>query len=432
MSELSRRNFLKNGLLAGTVMLSPAALLNTKLSAQTGGKKEKVRLAVVGAGSRGQYLMQCVLALQEHENMELVAICDVYEPSIQSALLLAPGVKVFRDYRALLEMKDLDGIIVATPLHEHAAPTIDALNNGIHVFCEKAMALTLEDTYAMAEAHLRTGNVLQIGHQRLFDPRFLKGMNYVHSGEIGKVTQMRAFWHRHNNWRRPVPSDQPELERFINWRLYRDYSLGLMTELASHHIQVANWVKKALPKVVRGAGSISYWKDGREVEDNVALIYSYEDGTQFIYDSMIQNRKYGLEIQVLGDKGTLELENNRKFYEEPPVPPKPPGIVQLIQDLESNVFGKIPLGSSSWEPELAIQERGYPILANNPRPDWWPAWEWRDGSLEQVIGFADAIREGKAIPGMFEQCYYGSIWTILGQMAIDSGQAVTMPDKYLI
>ncbi|GAO28883.1 myo-inositol 2-dehydrogenase 1 [Geofilum rubicundum JCM 15548] len=190
-----------------------------------------MRIGVVGPGSRGAHLIRQINSVSETENMEVVAICDIYEPSIKNALSLVPNAKVFRDYRSLLEMKDLDAIVVATPLHEHARVTVDALNNGIHVFCEKAMALTMDDTYAMAEAHYRTGNILHIGHQRLFDPKFLKGMNRIHNGDLGMVTQIRAYWHRNNNWRRPVPADRPELERFINWRLYREYSLGLMTEL---------------------------------------------------------------------------------------------------------------------------------------------------------------------------------------------------------
>ncbi len=432
MSNITRRSFLKGGLIAGTVMLTPASLINILAQNKSSRIKDKVRLGVVGAGSRGQYLISTVNTLKNRENMELVAFSDIYEPNIKDSLKLVPNAKVFRDYREMLEMRDLDGVIIATPLHEHAHITVDALESGLHVFCEKSMAKTLEENYAMAEAHYRTGKILQIGHQRLFDPRFLKGMEMIHAGELGLITQIRAFWHRHNDWRREVPADKPELERFINWRLYRESSLGLMTELASHHIQVANWAKKANPIEVRGAGSISYWKDGREVEDNIALIYSYEDGTQFVYDSMIQNRKYGLEIQIMGDKGTMELEGNRMFYEDPPDMPKPPGIVQLIKDLEANVFGTVILGNPSWEPELAIKENGVPVLANNDRPDWWPTFEWRDGSMEQIIGFADAIREGKAIPGLFEQCYYSSAWTILGQEAIDTGEVARLPEKYIL
>jgi predicted dehydrogenase len=422
MNDLNRRTFLRNSLIAGTALLTPVSLMNllsTPTRAQ-GSSPDKIRVGVIGTGSRGQHLMQVIAATSAITGLEIVALCDVYQPHMDQALALAPTAKPFEDYRRMLEMPDLHAVVVTTPLHLHVGPTVDALNNGIHVFCEKAMAKTADDVLAMAEAHYSTGKILQIGHQRLFDPKFLRGMDKIYNGELGDVTQIRAFWHRNNNWRRPVPENQPELERFINWRLYREYSCGLLTELASHHIQVANWAKKAIPVDVRGTGSISFWKDGREVDDNIALIFTYADGTQFIYDSMIQNKKYGLEVQVMGHKGTLELESNRFYMENPPPPPKPAGIVQLVQDLEKNVFRSINIGSSSWDAELASSDIGEVVAAGNNT----------DGTGEQFIGFANAIRNGKAIPGLFEEGYYSSIWTLLAEEAIDTGAVVRMPEKY--
>ncbi len=423
MTDFSRRNFLKNSIIAGGALLTPLTLLKVLANQETHHTpNDKVFLGVIGTGSRGKHLMQMIIDTAALTGIEIVAICDIYQPHLDEARALVPYAKTFTDHRKLLEVKELNGVIIATPLHEHARAAIDALDAGIHVFCEKAMARTLEDTHAMALAHYQSGKVLQIGQQRLFDPKFLRGMDKVYNGDLGDVTQIRAFWHRNNNWRRPVPSDRPDLERFINWRLYREYSAGLLTELACHHIQVGNWAKKALPVDVRGTGSISFWKDGREVYDNVALIFSYEDGTQFIYDSMIQNKKYGLEVQVMGHKGTLELESNRFFFEEPPQPPKPAGIVQLVKDLERNVFGSVQLGSSSWDAELASTNLGEPIVSVSTT----------DGSSEQFIGFASAIRANKPIPGLFEEGYYGTMWTLLAEQAIDTGAAVKMPERFLV
>ncbi|TVQ84770.1 MAG: gfo/Idh/MocA family oxidoreductase [Bacteroidetes bacterium] len=424
MLEQNRRAFLRNSLLAGTAVLTPFSLM--KLLAGEKGKiispNDKIHVGIIGTGSRGHHLAYLIKEYGHEIGMEVTALCDVYQPHLDHTHAMIPEAKTYKDHRKMLEdARELDGVIICTPLFVHAEPTIDALETGLHVLCEKAMERTLEATYAMAEAHYRTGKALHIGHQRLFDPKFLRGMNKVYEGDLGKVTQIRAFWHRNNDWRRPVPEDQPELERFINWRLYRDYSCGLLTELASHHIQVANWVKKDIPVDVRGTGSISFWKDGREVEDNVALIFTYKDGTQFIYDSMIQNRRHGLEVQVLGHKGTLELETNNFFLEDPP-PQKPAGIIQLLHDLEENVLGKVPIGSSSWDPEVAMTYKGEPIVPEN----------LTDGTWEQFTGFAKAIREDKPIPGLFEEGYYGSIWTLLGQQAIDSGKVIQIPKKYNI
>lgn len=421
MTGTNRREFLKNGLLVGSALLAPVSLMNVLAADNKSFKNNAVRLGVVGTGSRGTYLMELINLVSEQEGIEIVAVCDIYEPNLNLGKGLAPKAKAFTDYRKMLEMKDLDAILVATSLHQHAHITIDALESGLHVFCEKAMARTLEDTHAMALAHLRTGKILHIGHQRLFDPKYLEGMKRIHEGGLGQVTQIRAYWHRNNDWRRPVPEDKPELERHINWRLYKEYSCGLITELASHQIQVANWAKKALPVDVRGTGSISFWKEGREVHDNIALIFTYADGTQFIYDSMVQNKKYGFEEQIMGHLGTIEFETNRFFLEDP-VLPKPAGIAQLIGNLESNIFGKVPIGSSSWAPEVASQYKGEPLVPVDKT----------DGTLEQMIGFTRSVREGKAIEGLFEQCYYGSVWTMLSQEAIETGKVITMPENIII
>ncbi len=422
MNEKTRRAFLKSGLLAGTALLAPVSLINILAKDNNQFAGTKVRIGIVGTGSRGCYLMQLINSVSEKEGIEIIGICDIYEPNLNIGKTIAPKAKAFDDYRRLIEMKGLQAIIVATSLHQHAHITIDALNSGLHVFCEKAMARTMEDTYEMAKAHKTSGRILQIGHQRLFDPKYLEGMKRIHEGVLGEVTQIRAYWHRNNDWRRPVPEDKPELDRHINWRLYREYSCGLVTELASHQIQIGNWAKKALPVVVRGTGSISFWKQNREVHDNVAMIFTYADGTQFIYDSMVQNKKYGFEEQVMGHKGTIEFESNRFYLESPPTPPKPAGIAQLIGNLENNIFGSVPIGSSSWAPELAQDYKGEPLVANNNT----------DGSLEQLIGFARSVKEQKPIPGLFEQCYYGSVWTMLAQEAIETGKVITMPERYLI
>ncbi|MBI9061750.1 MAG: Gfo/Idh/MocA family oxidoreductase [Marinilabiliaceae bacterium] len=416
MTNKSRRQFIKNSMVTGGALMLPTTFLGAFSQAVKSG--EKVKLGVIGVGSRGGYLIQIINSFAENNPFEIVAVCDNYEPNYQKALQLTAGkAKGFYDYRKLLELKGLDAVIVATPLYQHAHIVIDALESGIHVFCEKAMARTLADTKKMAEAHYRTGNILHVGHQRLFDPKYLKGMEMVHNKELGPVTQIRAYWHRNNDWRRKVPADKPELERQINWRLYKEYSCGVMTELASHQIQVANWAKKSVPVAVRGVGSINYWKDGREVYDNVALIYSYADGTQFIYDSMTSNRHYGLQEQIMGDKGTLELETNHFFKENPPPPPKPAGIIQLITDIEKGIFETVPIGGASWRPETAVKYQGEVLVEGNNT----------DGTPEQLKAFAASVLTGNPIPGLFEHGYHASVWTLLGQQAMDTGETVTLP-----
>jgi len=192
-----------------------------------------------------------------------------------------------------------------------------------------------------------------------------------------------------------------------------------MTELASHHIQVANWVLGKTPVSIMGTGSINYWKDGREVEDNIAVVYSYADGTKFVYDSMISNKFYGLEQQVLGDKGTLELETN-KFYTENP--PKPAGILQLVNDMEKGLFSAVPIAGASWVPETASKYKG----------DFISLEDKADEGVLQLIGFTNAVRNNKPIPQLLEQGYHSGIWTVLGQQAIDEQKLITLPKEFNI
>jgi hypothetical protein len=187
----------------------------------------------------------------------------------------------------------------------------------------------------------------------------------------------------------------------------------------SHQLHVANWALDQVPESVMGTGSIVYWKDGRTVYDNVALIYSYPGGVKFIYDSMTSNVKYGLEEQILGDKATIEFEVNRHYAE---TPPPAPGIQHLINDLEHGLFDPITVAGSSWVPELASKYKGEPIIED---PDFL------DTRLE-LVGFAGFIREGRIPDKMLKDAYYTSIWTLLGEQAIDKGQLTLMPPKYQV
>lgn len=117
----------------------------------------------------------------------------------------------------------------------------------------------------MYDVWKETGQVLYIGQQRLFDKKYIRAVELINSGEIGQIVALRNFWFRNNDWRRPVPS--PEFERLINWRLYRDTSCGLMTELGCHHLQNGTWILRSLPDYITGSGDIVYWKDGRDVYD---------------------------------------------------------------------------------------------------------------------------------------------------------------------
>lgn len=422
----NRRAFIKNLALTSSVAAMAASpwlkVLGNDSPAGKGANNE-VRLAFIGTGSRGKELLHHLLSFYKAKNVKLVALCDNFQPHIDDTLAICKEQDIipatYTDYRVMIEKEQLDAVIIATPLHQHTHITVDCLQNGLHVFCEKAMARTLDDTKIMYDTHLTTNRILQIGHQRLFNPVYLEGMQRIHNGELGTIGQIRAFWHRNNNWRRPLPGNDQAFERQINWRLYKECSAGLLTELLSHQMQVANWALQKTPVSVMGTGSIRFWTDGREVDDNIALIYSYDDGTQFIYDSMISNKKYGLEEQIMGHKGTIEFEVNRQYSENPPAAP---GIQQLINDIEHSVFNNLPIGGASWIPETASRYKGEPIVTDS---------DFSDTAL-QLEAFTEFVRNGSAPEKITREGYNSSIWVMLGEQAIEKGEKLTMPEKYQI
>ena len=420
---INRRDFLKKISLAVGSTLTLASVPWLNVLGDTSSSKsvnDKVRIGFIGIGDRGRALLRNVQVFAEMMNVEITAICDNYEPNYQLALQLTGGKpKAFYDYRKLLDMKDIDCVIIATPLHEHAHITIDAFNAGKHVFCEKAMARTVDDTKKMYDEHLRTNRILQVGHQRVFSPVYLDAIEKIKKGELGEITHMRGYWHRNGDWRRPVPEGKPELDRKINWRLYDEYSAGLFTELMSHQLQVTNWIKNSQPASVVANGSLIYWKNNREVYDHISCLFSYPDDSQFVYDSINSNKHYGIEEQIIGSKGTLELEVN-KIYSE--TPPTPPAIRQLIHDIEKNVFDTIPIGGASWVPETAVKYDGEYITGNYKM----------DETKLQLEAFVRYIRNGKAPEELPLQGYYSSVWSLLAEEAAKTKQRVTLDDKFRV
>lgn len=271
-------------------------------------ENEKARIAFIGTGSRGMYNMHAVSALN---HAEIVALCDIYPPNLKEAQKIAPNAKTYTDYRKMLESPDIDGVVISTPLYLHAPMTLEALDAGKHVYCEKAMALTMDECKQIYEAYQKTDKVLYFCMQRMFDEKYIKGMQMIHSGLIGDVVGERCHWFRNHDWRRDVPSK--ELERQINWRLYWEYSGGLMTELGSHQLEVCSWAMQKVPESVVGTGDIVHWKDGREVYDSVNLVYRYSNGVKINYESLISNRFNGMEDQILGSKGTMNLAYFHSF-----------------------------------------------------------------------------------------------------------------------
>ncbi|HUG42799.1 MAG TPA: Gfo/Idh/MocA family oxidoreductase [Acidobacteriota bacterium] len=315
--KIGRRNFLK------AVAATPvAASLIWKATSMT-----PVKAGVIGIGGQGGVLLENC----PPTHIRISAVADILPSHLERGLKIAqerhdPYAEGYQDYRRLLERRDLEAVIIASPLWLHGPMTVEALQAGKHVFCEKNMAKTVDECDQMIQAARSARRNLQIGHQRNYNPLYQEAKNLIDNGVIGDVYHVRAVWHRNNDWRRRVPEVEfdpspwgyPDLEHLTNWRLYNKYSLGLMAELGSHQLQVVNWFFERVPQKVYGTGGVQRFQDGRELPDHVYLIYEYPENLTFSYSSIQSNAWDHYYEAIMGTKGTILLSGERDamlFYE---------------------------------------------------------------------------------------------------------------------
>jgi len=315
--KLSRRNFLE----ATTLGAAGLMLGSSRVPAFALGANDRVNVGVIGAGSQGTSLIRSLATVP---NSKITGMCDIFEPNLSKGVNLAGSQpKTFIEYRKLIESKDVDAVVIATPLHMHYEIALAALDAGKHVFVEKTMMYSMkqcEQIVLATRAH--ASQVFQVGHQHRFDPVIHKVVDMSKDGAIGKVTHIRCMWHRNGDWRRPVPKinfnpspwGYPDLEHLINWRMYKRYSGGLMCELGSHMIEICNLIIGATPAAVTGIGGIDYWKDGRETFDNVTAVYNYPAGQKVTFSSTTTNAHDGEHIVIMGTEGTIEMGWDKAVY----------------------------------------------------------------------------------------------------------------------
>ena len=429
--DLGLRRFIKSlGYLAGgSILLSATPWLAscTPEKLKEASSSGTARLGLIGTGSRGQYHIHNIL---EIPFAKIVALCDTYEVNLDAASALVPDAKRYTDYHKLLEDKDIDGVIIATPLGLHAQMTIDSLAAGKHTFCEKAMALTMYDCKRVLDAYNSTDRALYYCLQRMYDEKYVRAFQKIREGLIGDVVGMRCHWFRNADWRREVPS--PELERSINWRLYKEYSAGLMTELASHQLEVCTLVAGKVPEMVSGFGDIVYWKDGREVYDSVSLTYRFSDGRNIAYESLISNKFNGMEEQIMGHKGTVDLSKGIYYLEEDN---SAFGVKQLIEEVKTGAFAAVPTAGPSWRPELRSKYIPHAIMEKNSTAvvsGESMIGAANDGSKDIMEAFCQSCLTGEKAVSVVEEAYTTTILCLLGNQAMDERRTVLFPEEYKI
>jgi predicted dehydrogenase len=398
---MNRREFV--GRAAGT--LGALSIANPSLAEAS--SSEPINLGIIGPGSRGQQLLRTFLRVP---GLKIKGLCDVYEPRFAAARkITGESTPIYRDFRALLDDKKLDAIIVATPLSLHAEHVVAALESGKHVYGEKSLALDIAGCDRILEAVKHSGKHFQVGLQYTYAPWYRETIRQIQAGKLGRITQIYAYWHRNNSWRRPVPDPKDaKLERLINWRLYKEYSGGLLAELGSHHIGFANEIFAAMPSSVIGTGGIDYWKDGREVDDNIQLTYRYLTGQSLVFSSITTNRFDGCQIQVLGTQGTAVLTESDAFiYYEPTAHPATSPAVVLERGVATGASyrSELPYRGQGTRVEIPTDKAGnadyvacssfIECLRNSRKPLADERVAWAEG-VSVALGNL-ALQEGKRI-----------------------------------
>lgn len=306
----TRRSFLRNSAFTTASLLVAPTLLSLR------GKEKPIGIGIIGTGDRGSGLLSLV---NDIDGLEARAVCDVIDFRLAaSAKTAGEQAKAYVDYRRLLDDKHVDAVLLCTPFGMHGPMAIDILDAGKHIYCEKTMARGADDIQrVLAKAESRPKQIFQTGHQYHSSALYRKAKEMIDAGYLGALTAVNCQWNRNHSWRRPVPTDRPELERQINWRMYREYSGGLIAELMSHQLDFVNWVTGVRPAFISGQGGIDHYKDGRETFDNVHLQAQYTNGLDATFSCTTTNRYGGYEIRVLGSKGTIVLSyESGKIYHE--------------------------------------------------------------------------------------------------------------------
>ncbi|GGF18044.1 oxidoreductase [Hymenobacter cavernae] len=309
--EFPRRDFLKKtGLLTGSLLLNNGLLDAFGAPLAAG----KLRIAVIGCGDRGTGLLKILQDLTD--KFEVTGLCDELPFRLRDAQKIGGTgkAKTYTDYRALLENKAVDAVIISVPLNMHFQVAKDALLAGKQVYLEKTMTYNIPQALELVQlVQQRPNQTLQVGHQYRYSPLYYRVKEMIKQGYLGKVTQIDCRWDRNGSWRRPVP--EPSLERKINWRMYREYSGGLAAELLSHQIDFINWAFETHADEVFGTGGIDFYKDGRETYDNVQVMVRYaNEGMVGNFGATCGNARDGYLFKLKGTKGTISLLVDEGVY----------------------------------------------------------------------------------------------------------------------
>ncbi|HMG34868.1 MAG TPA: Gfo/Idh/MocA family oxidoreductase [Blastocatellia bacterium] len=334
--KLNRRDFVKSAASAGATLTVLRSVKGKVL-----GANNQIHIGIIGVGGRGRDLLNWVMKTGEQPNTpaKVLAVSDVYGKRLREAKEKAT-CEGFLDYREIINRKDIDAVIIATPDHWHSRIAIDAMDHGKDVYLEKPMTHTVEEAKDVYEKVKQSGRVLQVGSQTTSSDQWHKARKAIQDGMIGKLIMSQGSYHRNStagewNWtidpnagpnktgddfidwkmwlgdasRRPFDAD-----RFFRFRKYWDYSGGIATDLFYHVMAPMNicWGEAQFPHRVVGTGGTYIFKDEREVPDTFMLAADYASGHSVVLSSTMANETH-IPGLIRGHEGTIVMVPDGRF-----------------------------------------------------------------------------------------------------------------------
>ncbi|MDP2982698.1 MAG: Gfo/Idh/MocA family oxidoreductase [Candidatus Latescibacter sp.] len=343
--QLSRRSFIKTAALAGS-----AASFGGLIPSRVLGANDRINFGIIGVGGQGGGHLRSLVKRSKDDNIQVVAVCDVFQKRLSEAKNVCGG-EGYMDFRKLLDRKDIDAVLIATPDHWHSKLCIDAMDSGKHVYCEKPLTLTVEQAIAVRNAVRKYKKVLQVGPQRTSLDKFWNAQEIIKAGRIGKVTWAQGSWNRNNRGadvfgtssRRDDPVGPHQTgEDYIDWdmwlghkwglaprvpwspnrffyfRGYWDYNGGVATDLLYHFLAplLLSIVGEngEYPHRVNGSGGLYDNDDGRQVPDVFMMTVDYPSKFTVYLESVLTN-EYSHPTRIYGRYGTMEFTEDTNFID---------------------------------------------------------------------------------------------------------------------
>jgi len=378
---------------------------------------DKIRLGVIGYGVQGHFDLDTALKVP---GVELAGVCDLYTGRLDNAKEKF-GNELFttRNYKELLDRKDIDAVIVATTDCWHARIALDAMAKGKHVYLEKPMVYKINQGYDIVKASKKYGKVIQVGSQRVSSIGYAKAKELLAAGEIGKLNMVNAVYDRQSSigaWEYTIPKDANTMtidwdkfievtekmafdaKKFFWWRAFKEVGTGVAGDLFIHLLSGSHFITNSKgPETIYSTGQFSYWKDGRNLPDVMSGVMQYPDTKEHPAFQMTLQVNFisgtgGQEvIRLIGSEGIIEVQGNNITVKHSIMPEAPGfgGYDSLFTFSKSMQAEMQKDYDAKWTPEQRKRKTKEDIIFKAP-----PGYS---DHLDHFTNFFDAVRTGKPV-----------------------------------